>query len=88
MFTYAFARGVIRQRLDRRFAEAAQKGWDGICREAIDCDGDVYGVCCGSAYSFRADYYKYELPWLKNDTHGTGVVLLAGTEISKLKKLL
>ncbi len=88
MFTYAFARGVIRQRLDRRFAAAAQKGWDGICREAIDCDGDVYGVCCGSAYSFRPDYYKYELPWIKNDTHGTGIVLLAGTEISKLKKLL
>lgn len=88
MFTYAFARGVRRGRLDKRFAAAAAKGWEGICSEAIDCDGDVYGVCCGSAYSFRSDYYKYELPWVKNDTHGTGIVLLAGAETAKLKKLI
>ena len=84
MFSYGFARGFLRGRLDSRFKEAAQKGFAGICREAVDEDGNVYGVCCGSAYSFRADYYKYELPWLKNDTHGTGIVLLAGVEVSKL----
>ncbi len=88
MFTYGFARGYLRGRLDSRFKEAAIKGFDGICREAVDEDGNVYGVCCGSAYSFRADYYKYELPWIKNDTHGTGIVLLAGVEVSKLTKEL
>lgn len=86
MFTYAFARGVRRGRLDAKFAASAIRGWEGICREATDCDGDVYGVCCGSAYSFRRDYYKYELPWIKNDTHGTGIVLLAGTELVKLSQ--
>jgi len=86
MFTYGFARGYLRGRLDERFKEAAVKGWNAICREAVDEDGNVYGVCCGSAYSFRADYYKYELPWLKNDTHGTGIVLLAGVEVSKIRE--
>lgn len=84
MFTYGFARGFLRGRLDERFKEAAIKGWKGICTNAVDEDGNVYGVCCGSAYSFRADYYKYELPWLINDTHGTGIVLLAGVETAKL----
>jgi rhamnogalacturonyl hydrolase YesR len=84
MFTYGFARGFLRGRLDERFKEAAIKGWKGICNNAVDEDGNVYGVCCGSAYSFRADYYKYELPWLINDTHGTGIVLLAGVETAKL----
>ena len=86
MFTYGFARGYLRGRLDERFKDAAIAGWNAICREAVDEDGNVYGVCCGSAYSFRADYYKYELPWIKNDTHGTGIVLLAGVETEKLMK--
>jgi len=86
MFTYGFARGFLRGRLDEHFKEAAIRGFEGICREAVDEDGNVYGVCCGSAYSFRADYYKYELPWIKNDTHGTGIVLLAGVEVAKLIK--
>ena len=86
MFTYGFARGYLRGRLDERFKEAAIKGWKGICTNAVDEDGNVYGVCCGSAYSFRADYYKYELPWLINDTHGTGIVLLAGVETAKLRE--
>ena len=86
MFTYGFARGYLRGRLDERFKNAAISGWNAICREAVDEDGNVYGVCCGSAYSFRADYYKYELPWIKNDTHGTGIVLLAGVETEKLMR--
>ena len=86
MFAYGFARGFLRGRLDSSFKEAAIKAWNGICTEAVDCDGNIYGVCCGSAYSFRADYYKYELPWVKNDTHGTGIVLLAGVEVSKIRE--
>lgn len=84
MFTYTFARGFLRGRLDERFRDAAIRGFDGIMEKAIDKDGNVYGVCCGSAYSFRADYYKYELPCITNDTHGTGIVLLAGVEVNKL----
>lgn len=86
MFTYTFARGFLRGRLDERFRDAAIRGFDGIRKKAIDKDGNVYGVCCGSAYSFRADYYKYELPCVTNDTHGTGIVLLAAVEVSKLLK--
>ena len=38
------------------------------------------------AYSFRPDYYKYELPWVKKMIRTEReLMLLAGTEISKLK---
>lgn len=84
MFIYGFARGYLRGRLGAEFKDAALGAWAKMCNEAIDEHGNIYGVCCGSAYSFRSDYYKYELPWVKNDTHGTGIVLLAGVEISKL----
>lgn len=84
MFVYAFAKGVMAGRLDPSYGEAALAGWNGICAHAVDADGNVYGVCCGSAYSFRSDYYKYELPWIINDTHGTGIVLLAGVEALRL----
>lgn len=84
MFIYGFARGYLRGRLGAEFKESAIKAWIKMCSDAIDEYGNIYGVCCGSAYSFRSDYYKYELPWVKNDTHGTGIVLLAGVEISRL----
>ena len=84
MFVYAFAKGVMAGRLDASYVPYALRGWDAICNQAVDAEGNVYGVCCGSAYSFRSDYYKYELPWLINDTHGTGIVLLAGVEAAKL----
>jgi unsaturated rhamnogalacturonyl hydrolase len=41
-------------------------------------------VCVGSKYAFTADYYKNDLPWKTNDTHGIGIVLLAGIEVERL----
>lgn len=86
MFIYSFARGVCRGRLDQRYKTAAYKGMQALYGGCIDTDGNVYGVCCGSAYSYRPEYYKYELPWILNDTHGTGIVLLAGVETEKMMK--
>lgn len=86
MFAYAFARGVRFGWLDHAelYRTAAQRAWEGLCNYAIDRKGNVYGVCQGSCYSFTRDYYKYELSPVLNDTHGIGIVLLAGIEMAKL----
>lgn len=88
MFVYALARGI---RLGlfadpAKYAHAVESGWLALTEKSIDQYGNVYGVCQGSRYSFSADYYKHDLPWRTNDTHGIGVVLLAGAEVARLHK--
>ncbi|MDF2924220.1 MAG: yteR [Paenibacillaceae bacterium] len=87
MFIYAFARGIRNNWLAEPapYAEAVVKGWEGLTRISIDKYGNVYGVCRGSGYSFSARYYRDELSWLLNDTHGIGIVMLAGVEAAKLQ---
>ncbi|WHX48217.1 glycoside hydrolase family 88 protein [Paenibacillus woosongensis] len=68
--------------------EAAVRGWEGLTETCIDKHGNVYGVCRGSGYSFNKLYYKEELDWQLNDTHGIGIVLLAGIEIVQLESEL
>ncbi|MEC0125139.1 glycoside hydrolase family 88/105 protein [Paenibacillus pabuli] len=82
MFIYSYARGA---RLGwfmnpEPYIQAVRQGWKGLTRHAIDKQGNVYGVCRGSSYSFSNQYYKHELGWNLNDTHGIGIVLLAGLE--------
>ncbi|MNC18280.1 Glycosyl Hydrolase Family 88 [compost metagenome] len=86
MFIYAFARGVRGGWLQDPgpYAAAALRGWEGLTRRCIDKQGNVYGVCRGSGYSFNKLYYKEELTWQFNDTHGIGIVLLAGIELLRL----
>jgi rhamnogalacturonyl hydrolase YesR len=86
MFIYAFSRGVRNRWLEpsEAYADAALRGWGGLTQRAIDRDGNVYGVCRGSEFSFTADYYKYDLLSRLNDTHGIGIVLLAAVEIRKM----
>jgi unsaturated rhamnogalacturonyl hydrolase len=90
MFAYAFARGVrfgwLRE--PARYVEAVYKAWKGLTQISIDRYGNVHGVCRGSNYAFTPDYYKYELLWRTNDTHGIGIVMLAGVETLKLKDWL
>lgn len=90
MFACAFARGVRNSWLKEpgKYAEAVLKAWNGLCNEAIDMNGNVYGICRGSGFSFSEDYYTNDLGWLLNDTHGTGIVLLAGVEYGKLLEWL
>ncbi|GMK42043.1 hypothetical protein PCCS19_51020 [Paenibacillus sp. CCS19] len=87
MFIYSFTRGVRFGWLTEpeRFTAAALRGWDGLTRRCIDRHGNVYGVCRGSGYSFAAHYYRDQLSWQLNDTHGVGIVLLAGVETLKLR---
>ena len=90
MFIYAFSRGIRFGWLKNpeKYVKAIYKAWKGISKTSVDSNGNVYGVCRGSEFSFIADYYKYELGWNLNDTHGTGIVMLAGIEVIILNKFL
>lgn len=82
MFVTSFCRGIINGWIsDEKFAKAAFAGWKALCTYCVDYKGNFYGVCIGSGLSFRREYYVNELEWLFNDTHGTGMVLLAGVSI-------
>lgn len=87
MFIYAFVHGIRNGWLEEPdlYLEAAVRGWEGLTAACIDKLGNVYGVCRGSGYSFNKLYYKEELDWQLNDTHGIGIVLLAGIEILRLE---
>lgn len=86
MFIYAFSRGVRFGWLkdSEKYVKALFKAWEAISKTSVDFGGNVYGVCRGSEFSFIPDYYKYELGWNLNDTHGTGIVMLAGVEVIKV----
>lgn len=92
MFLYGMARGVrygwIQGDEISRVIEAVYKAWEGIIEKSVDRYGNVYGICKGSSFSFTKEYYMYELLTNLNDTHGIGIVLLAGIELEKLKQFL
>ena len=90
MFVYAYARGIRCGWLDERepYIAAVEKGWRGLSRLAIDKHGNIYGVCRGSGYAFSPLYYKDDLSWNLNDTHGIGIVMLAGIETWLMRKSL
>ncbi|NLX77745.1 MAG: hypothetical protein GXZ01_10345 [Clostridiaceae bacterium] len=90
MFTYAFARGIRYGWLDdpERYIDSVYKAWEGLMRISIDFNGNVHGVCRGSNFSYSSHYYKNDLLWLTNDTHGIGIVLLAGYETVKMAEFL
>jgi rhamnogalacturonyl hydrolase YesR len=90
MFTYAFSCGARHGWYGDpgKYSKAARKGWRGITKLCVDRTGNVHGVCVGSGFSFQAEYYKNDLPWRTNDTHGIGIVLLAGVEIMRLEGFL
>lgn len=83
MFTYAIARSVNKGYIEQRYASIARRGWEGVMSR-IRPDGQVEGVCEGTSVSDDLVYY-YKRPTPMNDIHGIGAVLLAGTEVLKLK---
>lgn len=87
MFVYAFSRGVRYGWFEENTAyeNAALKGWEALCKTSIDQQGNLFGVCRGSGYSFSKEYYANDLTWNINDNHGTGIVILAGVEVEKMK---
>jgi unsaturated rhamnogalacturonyl hydrolase len=90
MFAYAFARGVQFGWLEEPapYIRSVFRAWEALNRHSIDRRGNVHGVCRGSEFSFTSEYYKKDLLWNLNDTHGIGIVLLAGVEVMRLTKHL
>ena len=90
MFAYAFARGVRFGWLEnpRPYVNSVLLAWEALNKICIDQGGNVHGVCRGSEFSFSPNYYKYDLLPLLNDTHGVGIVLLAGVEVANLLRHL
>jgi unsaturated rhamnogalacturonyl hydrolase len=82
MFTYAIARSVNKGNIESRYASIAERGWEGVMSR-IRADGKVEGVCTGTAVSDDLVHY-YRRPAPLNDSHGLGVVLLAGAEATAL----
>jgi rhamnogalacturonyl hydrolase YesR len=86
MFIAAFCRGI---RLGwfkdpGPYRAAAKKAWQALEKNAIDRHGTIYGVCRGSEFAFNPRYYAEHLLPRVNDTHGIGIVLLAGIELLKI----
>jgi rhamnogalacturonyl hydrolase YesR len=87
MFIAAFCRGI---RLGwfkdpGPYRVSSEKAWLALEQNAIDQSGTVYGVCRGSEFAFNPRYYAEHLLPRVNDTHGIGIVLLAGIELLKIR---
>lgn len=80
--------GWMNENLRKQGLAAIERAWSGLTRSAVDKFGNVHGVCRGSLYSFTPEYYKNVLLWNLNDAHGTGIVMLAGIEVDKLRNML
>lgn len=74
MFALSFLRGVKLGLLGEEYLESAVKAARAITGKCIDSSGILYGVCMGSSCSMDKRYYM-ELPTVKDDNHGTGIVL-------------
>lgn len=81
MFACAFMRGYRWGLLGEEYKKSAIRAVESILTNCVDDDGNVYGVCRGSEFSFSNDYYKYDLLPRDNDTHGIGIVLLSIYEV-------
>ena len=90
MFVYALAKGVRLGYLDKKYAQVAQKGYDGLLKTfvATEADGALafngtvsVGGLGGNPY--RDGSYEYYLtePLRKNDLKGVGPFILASTEM-------
>jgi rhamnogalacturonyl hydrolase YesR len=86
MFTYGVAKGVNEGWLDRRYSTIAIRGWEGI-KSMIAPELKVGGICVGTGIQDDLGYY-YKRPVEVNDNHGLGAVIMAGTEVLRMKQNL
>jgi unsaturated rhamnogalacturonyl hydrolase len=84
MFTYTIARAVNNGYVDTAYASVARRGWEGVMSR-IRPDGQVEGVCTGTAVGDDLEFY-YKRPAPLNDVHGIGTVVLAGAEMLRMRK--
>ena len=82
MFVYSIAHAINQGWVSAAsYGPVAQSGWNGITMK-VGADGSVNGVCVGTNYASEAGFY-YARP-AKDDVHGYGPVLLAGSEMIRL----
>ena len=79
MFAYGIARAVNRGWIDRSNMVFARWAFAGVAKN-VTPEGAVSGTCQGTSISRDLDYYTKRL-CPKDDPHGRGPTLLAGTEI-------
>lgn len=80
MFVIGMCKGMRYGWLPRtRFEEPVRRAVQGLLSHAVDREGNIYGVCKGSGCSMDPAYYE-ALGAVKNDDHGTGIVLSALAE--------
>jgi len=78
-FAYGFARAAGRGWVHAGHLEAARRAFAAISAR-VGPDGAVEGTCQGTVIGMDADYYaRRGRP--RDDEHGPGLVLLAGTEL-------
>ena len=79
MFAYGIARAVNRGWIDSTNMAIARRAFSGVVKN-ITFEGAVSGTCQGTSINRDLDYYaNRSRP--ADDPHGSGPVLLAGTEI-------
>lgn len=84
MFLYGLIRGVKLGILDmEQVGDTIHKAYDGLCSYAVDTHGNIQGVCQGSGCGRSAEAYT-GLRTVKNDDHGTGIILAAFSEYMTL----
>lgn len=92
MFTYAFAKGVRKGYLDKKYLEVANKAYDGLIKDLVSVEEN--GVvnlnkCCGVAglggNPYRDGSYEYYIGEIirSNDPKGTGPFIMASLELNK-----
>jgi unsaturated rhamnogalacturonyl hydrolase len=84
MYTYAVARAVNQGWINEKYIAIAQEGWKGLISK-ITADGQLQDVCIGTNMDTAIKFY-YTRPTELNDPHGTGALLLAGTEVLKSER--
>jgi unsaturated rhamnogalacturonyl hydrolase len=84
MFTYAVARAVNEGWINKSYMTIAEDGWKGLATK-ITPDGQIQDVCIGTNIGDNISFY-YNRPKELNDTHATGAVLLAGSEMIRAKR--
>lgn len=85
MFIAGIARGITNGWIDKeKYMPILEKAWEALAENAIDEEGNIYGVCRGSGCCSDRDYYANLLD-ITNDDHGTGIVMTAICELLKIK---
>ena len=83
IFSIAISRGINNGILEKeKYLPVVEKAVCGLLEYSVDEYGDVVGVCRGSGCKDDPNYYA-QLETIKNDDHGTGMVLRALFELSK-----